>query len=187
MSKITMQDREKALEEEFFRKKEQETLARLREKKARERSLAELRELSGIRDEAVLEKLVEAGVDAHTLMAFTLVPLVVVAWADGSVKDAEREAVLNAAHAAGVGEGSAPYETLERMLRERPSPKLFSAWQEYAAALNRDLPEVDRARVAADVTTRAREVAESAGGFLGVGGVSDAEEAVLRKIEEAFR
>ncbi|HKX45152.1 MAG TPA: hypothetical protein VJP77_00410, partial [Planctomycetota bacterium] len=113
-TKITLQDREKSLEEEFFRKKEKETLEQLREKLVRDQTLAELRALSGIRDEAVLGHLADAGVRAETLLAFTLVPLVAVAWADGSVADEERAAVLRAAQSAGVAEGTVAHQTLGR-------------------------------------------------------------------------
>lgn len=185
-TKITLQDRERALEEEFFRKKEQETLDRLRENMERERTVAELKEISGIRDEAVLGHLADAGVRAETLMAFTIVPLVTVAWADGTVKDPEREAVLRAAHDAGIQEGTPAHGALDRMLRERPPVALFEAWVAYTGELFRGLPAAERDEVAADIVRRARDVAEVAGGLLGLGGMSEAEEAVIRRIEAAF-
>jgi hypothetical protein len=185
-TKVTLKDRERALEEEFFRKKEQEMLAKLREQKAREQSVEDLRGLSGISDEAVLRHLVDAGVDAQTFMALSLVPLVTVAWADGAMREGQRKAVLRAARETGLGEGSHAYATLEGMLHEKPSPRLFQAWAEYIAALFADSTDIERQKAADDIVGRARQVARSAGGFLGVGEVSDAEKRVLARIAEAF-
>lgn len=184
--KAPLEDRRRALEEEFFRKKETEALLRLREKEVREHSIAELCALSGIRDKAVIAHLVDAGVNAETLVAFALVPLIAVAWADGSVKPAEREAVLRAAHESGIEEGSSAYETLERMLLDRPTPELLPAWIEYVRALGAGLTIAERDALAAEVNGRAREVAEAAGGFLGLGSVSAKEEQILLDIEAAL-
>lgn len=184
-TRITMDERRKALEEEFFQRQERKLLERLREKSARDRSIAELRELSGIADEVVLGHLVDAEVSAETLMAFTLVPLVSVAWANGSVEEAERDAVLRAADEAGVRTGTAAYAALERMLEERPSRRLLTIWCEYARCLHGHLSESKRAGLVTDVVGRARGVAEAAGGLLGLGAVSAAEESVLSQVEDA--
>ena len=184
--KTPLEDRRRALEEEFFRKKEMEALVRLREKEIREQTVAELRAMSGIRDEAVISHLVDAGVNSETLVAFALVPLIAVAWADGSVKPAERDAVLRAARESGIREGSGAYETLERMLLERPSAELLPAWIEYVTALGAGLTVAERNALSAEINGRAREVAEAAGGFLGVGRISAKEEQVLVEIAAAL-
>jgi hypothetical protein len=185
-TKTPLEDRRRALEEEFFRKKDLEALTRLREQEVRERTVAELQEISGIRDEAVIGNLVDAGVNAETLVAFALVPLVAVAWADGSVKPAEKDAVLRAARESGIREGSGAYETLERMLLERPSPELLPAWIDYVSALGAGLNGAERKALAAEINGRAREVAEAAGGFLGLGSISAKEERVLGEVAAAL-
>jgi tellurite resistance protein len=187
-TRVTMQERRKALEEEFFQKEERKKLDQLREKAGRDRSIDELKGISGIADAKVLGDLVDAGVDAETLVAFTLVPLVAVAWASGSVSDAEREAVLRAAAESGVREGTAARDSLERMLRDKPPRRsLLKTWASYASSLYQSLGEKQRERLASDVTGRARDVASAAGGFLGIGAVSAEEEAVLEEIAAVFR
>ena len=74
---------------------------------------------------------------------------------------------------------------LER-LQERvflATPALLEAWSRYVGAL----PDSVRASVRNDILGRARDVAEAAGGFLGLGSkVSDDEERVLAELERAF-
>src|SRR4030095_12804901 len=77
-------ERRRALEEEFFRKEDQRLPARLREHKAKEASREELSRISGIKNTAILDRLVELGVHAETLVAPSIVPLAQVAWAGGA-------------------------------------------------------------------------------------------------------
>ena len=83
-------ERGRALEEEFFRKEDQRLTAKLRELKAKEASREELSRISGIRNTAILDRLVELGIHAETLVALSIVPLAEVAWADGAI-DAKEE------------------------------------------------------------------------------------------------
>jgi uncharacterized membrane protein YebE (DUF533 family) len=48
------------------------------------------------------------------LATLVVVPLVEIAWADGHVHDNEKDAILSAADAIGVGKGSIDYDLLER-------------------------------------------------------------------------
>ncbi len=181
-----IEDCRRVLGEEFFRTADGEVVVRLRAQRVHDQSVAQLRALSGIRDGAVIAHLVEAGVDTETLVALALVPLVAVAWSDGSVKPAERDAVLRAAREQGIREGSGACDCLERMLLERPSAGLLPAWIEYVGALSARLTIAERDALAAEINGRAREIAEAAGGFLGLASISAREERVLIEIEAAL-
>ncbi len=76
-------ERGRVLEEEFFHKENQRLLKQLRQMKKMEESKEALAETSGISDDAILQSLLELHIDAQTLAALALVPLIVVAWADG--------------------------------------------------------------------------------------------------------
>ncbi len=180
-------ERRQALEEEFFRRREQALLEKMRQEQQR-RELAEaLAEASGIKDPEVLRKLVDLGIQPRTLAPLALVPLVEVAWADGSIARQEREAIAAAAQQAGIEKGSAGFALLESWLEERPAPALRQVWREYVRALCTVLDEPGRQRLRHEVMGRARAVAEAAGGILGLGRkVSPAEEEVLRELETAF-
>jgi hypothetical protein len=95
--------------------------------------------------------------------------------------------VLSGAEANGVAVGSAGYELLESWLQRRPGPELLRAWGEYMVGVSSALGEDDRRALKEQILGRARAVAESAGGILGLlNRVSAEEERVLAQLEKAF-
>ena len=179
-------DRKKALEEQFFARQERELRERVRRQAADRERREALAEASGVQDPAVLDRLVALGIEPETVTALGLVPLVQVAWADRTLHDREREAVLRAAESSGVGPDHPARGVLEGWLRERPGRELLGAWKGYAGALAESLEPAERDALRREILDRARNVAEAAGGFLGLGKVSDAEQAVLDDLAGAF-
>lgn len=188
MSDSFLDDRRRGLEEAFFTQHNRELLERMRQKASHEEALAGLTAASGITNLAVLEELVARGVRPETLAALSLLPLVLVAWADGSISEAEKNAVLAAAGDRGVAPGSAAHELLQGWLQIHPHREVVEAWKDYVAALvDGPLDEAAAAALEKDVLGRAREVAAASGGFLGLGSkISDQEEAVLANLADAF-
>ena len=187
MSDEFLGDRRKALEDQFFAKQDQKLLEQLRARAAAQTAIEALRKVSGVTDEAVLNKLVELGICSDTLAALSLIPLVAVAWADGTVEANERKAVLSAAAEAGVDEGDLSHELLGSWLDARPGRELIDAWRDYIRGLSEQLDPVARGALKHELLDRARQVAEAAGGFLGYGNkVSQQEEDVLAELERAF-
>ncbi len=187
MSKNFLHDREHALEEAFFAQQDQELLRRLKEADAKKSKKEALSAASGITDDSVLEKLVALGVDGATVAALSLVPLVLVAWADGEMDAKERGAVLSAAAEAGVEEGGPGHQMLGRWLATRPPPQLLATWTDYVRAISPTLSDGARQQLKSDLLGRARQVADAAGGFLNaVWKTSPAEMDVLAKLEKAF-
>ena len=183
-----LKDRRQALEWEFFRKANDRLVGELRLKRLTEESKAAMSDVSGITDEPVLDKLVELGIAADTLAAMTLVPLVEVAWADGKMDAKERAAILKGAESEGVERATPAFALLEDWLANRPPPRLLSAWRDYIAALCDEMLPEDRKQLKREVLSRARIVAEAAGGFLGIGGkISREEEQVYEILETAFK
>lgn len=123
------------VEDEFFHKREEELIARLRQKQMREKIIEDLKATSGIGDVGVLEKLIELGITPATMSVFALVHLVHAAWAGGRVDQKKREATLAAARQSGIETGSEQYNLLERWLERIPEHHLFVAWQEYIRAV----------------------------------------------------
>jgi hypothetical protein len=178
--------RGKQLEESFFAKQNRELLEKLREE-GRKKALKEaLAEQSGITDEAVLDKLVEADVCVERVAALALVPLVEVAWADGTISPKEREAILKAAEARGVARDSLARQLLDNWLDQRPAGDLMATWKDYVGAFAASLEPAQRSSLKHDLLDRARAVAEAAGGFLGIGSISAEEKKVLAELETAF-
>lgn len=187
MSKEILAERGKGLEEEFFRKREREVLERLRAKKAREESLAALAEVCGFNDQSVLGRLVDLGIEAETLASLSLAPLLAVAWADGRIEESEREAILSVAVERGVHQGTPARELLESWLEGGFSRAMADAWHDYIRALCEELAPDERAALKSELVDRARDVAEAAGGFLGLGSkISREEQQVLDRLAAAF-
>jgi hypothetical protein len=186
VSEVTLQDRERALENQFYEKENQDKLAAMKRKLDAQASREELRKASGMTDDAVLDQLVVLGLRGNTIAALSLVPLIQVAWADGAIQDNERTAILQGAHGKGLEEGSDGYELLQRWLERQPGDELFSAWEAYIKALASQLNDEQNRLLKNQIVGFAKLVATAAGGILGFGKVSASEEKVLARIEAAF-
>lgn len=187
MSEVTLQDRERALENQFYDKENKEKLAAMKRKLDAQHSKEELRKASGMTDDAVLDQLVALGLRANTIAALSLVPLIQVAWADGTIQDNERTAILQGAHGKGLEEGSDGYELLQNWLKRQPADELFVAWESYIKALASQLNDEQNRLLKNQIVGFAKLVATAAGGILGFGKVSAKEEKVLHRIEAAFQ
>jgi hypothetical protein len=102
MSDEILGDRGKALEEMFFAQESEKLRKSMQEKEELRDKKEALSATSGITDAAVLEHLVALGIGSDTLAALSLVPLVEVAWADGTMDESERSAILSAAEDSGI-------------------------------------------------------------------------------------
>ncbi len=186
MSREFLKDRRESLEEEFFHKLQSQQLDTLRGELERKQTREEMRAACGIADDVVLDKLIELGLSGIAMAAMSMVPLVWVAWADGAVQESERKAVLQAAHERGIEDGGPAHAVLGGWLKVRPRKELFDAWGAYTRALADTLVPAQRAQLRGQVVGLARQVAQSAGGFLGIHKISHQEEAALAEIEAAF-
>lgn len=186
MAKIDLEDRGRALEEHFFQKEQRKQVEALRAKKQRGEAITAMRSATGVTDPALLEQLVDLGVSAPSLSAFALVPLAHVAWADGDIKQSEREAILQAAHDRGIADGSPADGFLRDLLAAQPAGALMDAWEAFVVTLRDETDSDAFAAIAGDVAERARDVAKAAGGILGIGSVSEAEQAAIARIEAAL-
>lgn len=186
MSEVTLEARGQALENQFYEKENQAKLAALKAKLERQQSKDDLRKASGMTDEAVLDKLIELGLTANTIAALSLVPLIQVAWADGTIQDRERTAILDAAHGKGLEQGTPGYEVLQTWLAQRPSDDLIAAWEAYIKALVGQLNDEQNRLLKDQIVGFAKLVASASGGFVGFARISATEQTVMTRIEAAF-
>jgi hypothetical protein len=177
-----LEERGRALEDQFFDKENKEKMAAMKAKLDSQASREDL----GMTDDAVLDKLVNLGLKANTIAALSLVPLIEVAWADGEIQDNERTAILQGAHGKGLEQGTDGYDLLQAWLKKKPSTELLDAWEGYIKALASQLNEEQNRLLKNQIVGFAKMVAAAAGGFLGIGRVSSAEEKILARIEAAF-
>ena len=188
MDHNSLKDRENALEEEFFRRQNAETVERMRAAREQTDLHAAMAAASGISDKPLLDRLIAQGLTPASLVALALAPLVAVAWADRKLEDKERHAVLEEAGKAGLTSSTPGYEILEGWLHDAPPSSLMDTWAEYAQNLSSSMEAGDRTRFREALLGRARAVATAAGGgFAGLGSkVSDAEAAILQRVEVAL-
>jgi len=176
----------RALEEAFFARENSKLLERMRERAERAERRAALREVAPHADDALLDHLIDLGIRPETALAMVLVPLAVVAWADGSIDARERAAILSAAEERGVAHGSPGHALLETWLSRPPGPEILAAWKRYIDATWSVFNDVERRAMRERMLGLARGVAEAAGGILGIRSVSAAERAALDELEQAL-
>ncbi len=182
-----LKDRGRDLEDEFFHREDQRLIERLNELKAVETTREALAKTTGITKPAVLDRLMALGIRAETVTALFMVPLVEVAWADGTLDAKERRAILDRAGDSGVTRESTEYALLEAWLDRRPDSKLITAWTHLVQGMCEQLGPDGAARLKTGLLERVRAVAGASGGVFGIGSkVSNIEAAVLAQLEAAF-
>lgn len=187
MSDSILAARRAGLEDAFFARHNEELRQRMLQADAEKFRRDALRAATGIVEDAVLERLMALRIGTGTLAALTLVPMVLVAWADGGISAEERRAILAAAQQEGLAAGGPALELLEAWLDARPAPALFQAWKDYVLALTHSLPPGERRSLEASVLARAHKVAAATGSFLGLTSpISAAENAVLHELARSF-
>ena len=178
--------REQALENLFFRAVDRALIERMQAELEIEDACSRLSDATGITNRQLLNELLESGIDQATLVAFVLLPLAEVAWADGQVQAAERQVVVNTALSLGYAADSPGLELLIHWLETEPADELFSIWRDYAPQVLGSLSRISQRELTALLLRRARSVSTAAGGLLGVGRVSAAERRVIQLIQQAL-
>lgn len=173
-------------EEKYFA--EQEAIRRREVRDEMERRAAELAEkerlagAAGLSDVSLADRLQALGITAETAPLLDLLPLTMVAWADGSVSRSERAEVMKLVEARGFGSGSAPWLFMASLLDTRPSGTLL----EELRLVLRDFLKGDVAKGDA-ILALSRRVAEASSTFFGLGPrVDSKEQEVLDRLAAFF-
>ena len=185
-------DRERALEDTYFRQQDARLIEQLRQYAGLDEIARALADKLHIDNPELLARARELGITAETAPAFFLAPLVQVAWAIGAPSRREREAVLRLAHERGVEDGSAAADQLSKWLKDRPSEELFDTALEALRYGYSVLPPDERDERVQRVLNACYKVAESRGTDIGrqfgIGdGVSPVEKSLLDRINYKLR
>ena len=78
------------------------------------------------------------------------------------------------------------HHLIETWLEHEPSEEIRRAWKDYVQAICHTISPVAQQTLKRDVLERARQVAKTAGGFLGFHKISHAQETILLEVEKAF-
>ncbi|HRI09531.1 MAG TPA: hypothetical protein PKW35_17035 [Nannocystaceae bacterium] len=164
-------------EEEIYFKKQE--LA-LRQQMRQQMATAAERSVQEGRRRELAERIQGLGFEGDKAKVFDLMPLVHVAWADGSISRKERATILDAVVARGIAPGTEPFQLVESMLEEPPPAAFMSETLEL-------LKEVCGGKRADSIVDLCLAVADSSGGFLGLGSrVSGQERERIREIAAHF-
>jgi hypothetical protein len=175
--------REHWLEEEYFGRKNQELIEKLRERREREADRQKMAEMMGVDDQDVLEALQDLGYTSETIPLLPIVPLVEVAWAEGGVADREREMIFKIAEARGVPPDGVAHEMLSHWLENRPSERFFDNSLRAIRVIFDLLPEEQRLAGRRDLIAYCSQIASAvSSGIFGPGGVTDEERALIARI-----
>lgn len=172
------------LEEEFFARENAKLLEKMRRNAEVEARREALRAVVSIKDEAFIDRLMELRISPETVLALKIIPLIFVAWADGTMDQRERNAILKAAEEQGVTAAEEVRRLLDTWLTRRPEQQMLDLWKQHVRSLWDNFSSEERQQMRANLLGAARQVAEAAGGFLGLTSkISPAEKAMLEELE----
>lgn len=177
-----LHERGRALEDEFFHRVDQQLLEKMREQHDRDRHRQAIIDCTGLPDGPLIDHLVDHGFSPSSLAALMLFPAVLVAWADGKVEPAERQAILHECLVEPLASNPAAKHILEHWLQKEPPKDLWALWDEYAQATYEHIGPEKASRLAQSVRELATKVGNAAGGLLGRGKISQAEQEILDRL-----
>jgi tellurite resistance protein len=174
-------------EEDYFRKQDLELLERMRKSAAADQARKELGDRSGLHDPELVKELEQLGFSPDTLSLLPLVPVLQVAWAEGSVSPEERKLIVDLARARGVAEGSAADGQLREWLAHRPPQNVFTRAGRLISAMIAAGSAEMHDLTADDLVKYCENIATASGGILGLGKISAEERAALSQIQGALK
>jgi hypothetical protein len=166
----------KAKEEEYFHKKETELLEKLRQRGAVEAERRKLGDALPTADAQILEDLQALGYNAETVKLLFVVPLLAVAWADGSITPRERSLILELAKA------DDKQGQLTQWLNQKPPDEFFERSLRVVRSLLAAQSPEERSAAKRNLHSSAVRIAEASGGILGLGSISNAERAAIERV-----
>ncbi len=181
------QNRSSKEEDKFILLAEQERLAELRQQRQlaaiRQQEREEIAFALGSNEEVAAAAL-ELGFDGETAPVLPFVPILQVAWADGSVSRAEREELLGLAARYGIVEGSPAIQFLELLITERPTDAFF---ERVGALMERMVKDNPEDLLNKNLLDMCEAVAKASGGFFGyTNPIGKEERALLEEFAAKF-
>jgi hypothetical protein len=179
----TPKKRERVAEDEYFHRIDVELLEQMRQRDAAREERRQLAEASNIQDQRILDDLARVGFNPRNAKLLHLMPLLQVAWVDGSVSRAEGNRIVKAARLRGIEEGCAADQQLTMWLDQRPSDEVFAVAIRALRESMETLPPNQNVANASSLLDECEGVASASGGFFGLTtSVSAAERKLLEEL-----
>ena len=169
-------------EEEYFYRQDAELIGKMRKRAAAEEEHRLIANTAHTEDPKILEELEKLGYTHTTVMLLSLVPLVELAWVDGSVSPEERGRLLALAGERGIEENTPAHQQLVEWLDHCPSRAFFEGTWHTLEKLLESLPVDDRESGKNALIRSCKEFASATCAHIGwVGRVCAAKRELLRK------
>jgi hypothetical protein len=179
--------RGRALEDDYFRRRDQELIEKMREQWSAEKKEQAMGTAAGLNDPHLLQELLTLGFTPETVKLLPLVPLLQVAWAEGGVSPAERDLILKLAESRGLTAGSPADAQLMDWLANRPADQVFAGAGRLIHAMLESGAEPVANLNADALVEYAEKVAAASGGIFGLGRVSGEERALLASLAAGLK
>ena len=152
-------------EDEYFKKQDLEKIAQAR--RAEQLASIHQQEQSSIQvalntNEEVAAEALSLGFDGDTARVLPLVPMIQMAWIDGTVSKKERERLTELAEGFGIQKDTPAGEFLEILINERPSDVFFGRVTQVVARMINEDPKFWKSE---SLLALCREIAEASGSF----------------------
>lgn len=177
-----IRDRGRSLEEDYFRKKDQELVEKMRRAAAADEARRELSRTTGLADPELLVEVEALGFTPETASLLPLVPVIQMAWAEGGVTDEERRLVIRLARSRGIAEGSAADRRLSEWLSRRPGADVFTRATRLVRAMLAARGQEPGALTADDLVKYCESIAAASGGIFGMKRISAEERSLLETL-----
>lgn len=181
----TFAERGRALEEDYFRKKDRALVEKMREAAAAEQARGEISRKTGVADPALLQELLDLGFTPDTVILLPLVPVLEVAWAEGGITAAERDLLVKLARSRGIDANSAADLQLTQWMASKPEPVVFQRAGRLIAAMLASGTEAPGGKMTADeLVAYCEQIAAASGGIFGTSlrSITSEERSLLTRI-----
>ena len=186
MNDDALADRRRTSEDDYFRRRDNLRIEDARRKAAGDAARQRMSERVGTADDALLRSLEALGLSEETVNLIHVVPLVHMAWSEGTVSRGVPERIIEVAREHGIAESSAADRQLGDWLRNKPPVALFDGALLAICAVLQQTTATERARYARNLLDRCTVIAAASGGVLGFGKISRSEREVLDHIREVL-
>ena len=182
-----LESRLQSLEDEIFYQIDLKLMEKLRIDSQQEKKRQQLSKLMHVEDEATLDGLIEQGIDHNSVAALLLVPLTVVAWADGRITGEERSTVIEIAAKYAKEDSEKFVDVVKQWLDHEPSEALWDAWLAYIRALREQSLGPATEMLSEKLIDHAQEVAEASHSFLSFSRINAEKQQALDRVCDALR
>jgi hypothetical protein len=168
MNDDALADRRRASEDDYFRKRDNQLIEEARRRAKRDAARQRMSERVGTADDALLRNLEALGLSEETVPLIHVVPLVHIAWSEGTVSPRVPQRIIEVAREHGIKESSEADRHLGDWLRNKPPVALFDGALLAIRTVLQQTTATERDRYTQKLLERCTAIAAASGGCSGL-------------------